>query len=86
MATPLSPRERRQFHLADCDDPYWTVAKLKDELRKYKLKVSGNKPELCKRLAEYFQIEKRKFPNHQKQRLNRHHPQEVHREVLLLLH
>ena len=38
----------------DFDCSRWTVAFLKDELRRLGLKLTGNKPELCRRLADYY--------------------------------
>lgn len=46
------------FRLEDCDN--WTVKDLKDQLRTYSLKVSGNKDQLCMRLADH--IAKRPSP------------------------
>ena len=47
---------RQEFRYEDCDN--WTKAELIEELHKYKLKVGGNKKELCRRLADHFQQEK----------------------------
>src|SRR5581483_113335 len=44
---------RREFRYEDCDN--WTVAELTEELAKYKLKKSGRKNELCRRLADHLQ-------------------------------
>lgn len=47
---------RQEFRYEDCDN--WTKSDLVAELRKYKLKLSGNKDELCRRLADHLQYEK----------------------------
>ena len=40
------------FSLAECKD--WTVVRLKEELKRLGLGTSGNKPDLCQRLADYY--------------------------------
>lgn len=39
---------------ADPNCTTWTVVRLKDELRRLRLPLGGNKPELCRRLREHY--------------------------------